>query len=333
MRILVIGGTNFIGPYVVSSLLEGGHEVTLFNRGKSRAEPPHGVGRITGDRTNLVHYREEFRRLAPDVVVDMFALNEHDARGLVDTFAGIAGRMVVISSIDVYRAYDIVRKLVPGPPDPMPLTEDSPLRDRLYPYQRAVVEEYEKILVERTVGESLELPSTVLRLPAVYGPGDYQHRMYEYVRRMQDGRPAIILHEGFAGWRFTHGYVEDVAAAVGLVATDERASGRIYNVGEAETSTWKERVGRLGEAFGWSGEVLSVPETDLPDHLKVDLNSAQDWEADTSSLRRELGYEEVVTSESALRSTVSWEGSNPPKDGDLTRFDYPAEDVVLERLL
>jgi nucleoside-diphosphate-sugar epimerase len=42
------------------------------------------------------------------------------------------------------------------------------------------------------------LPGTVLRLPTVYGPGDYQHRLFEYLKRMDDGRPAILLGEGVA---------------------------------------------------------------------------------------------------------------------------------------
>ena len=50
MRVLVIGGTNFIGPHVVRALLAAGHEVTVFNRGKTDADLPAAVTRLTGDR-------------------------------------------------------------------------------------------------------------------------------------------------------------------------------------------------------------------------------------------------------------------------------------------
>ena len=69
------------------------------------------------------------------------------------------------------------------------------------------------------------LPGTVLRLPTVYGPGDYQHRLFEYLKRMDDGRPAIPLGEGVASWRWTHGYVEDVALAVVLAVTTSGPHG------------------------------------------------------------------------------------------------------------
>jgi nucleoside-diphosphate-sugar epimerase len=165
---------------------------------------------------------------------------------------------VAISSQDVYRAYDRVTRRDPGPPDEIPLSEEAPLRDKLYPYELEGVEGYEKILVEEVVMGDPELPGTILRLPAVYGPGDYQHRFFEYVRRMDDGRPAILLGEGMASWRWTHGYVEDVAHAITLAVSDERAAGRIYNVGEPDPPSWAEWVGEIGRATGWSGEVVVV---------------------------------------------------------------------------
>ena len=145
----------------------------------------------------------------------------------------------------------------------MPLTEDASLRERLYPYRaeepRAAdyplswADEYEKILVERAVMGDPGLPGTVLRFPAVYGPRDGQRRLFPYLERMDDGRPAILLGEGMARWRWSRGYVENVAAAVALAATDERAAGRTYNVGETETPTEAEWVRAIGGAAGWDG--------------------------------------------------------------------------------
>ncbi len=76
--------------------------------------------------------------------------------------------------------------------------EDAPLRDRRYPYRGEVpratddperwLDDYDKILVEQAVMGELSLPGTVLRLPMVYGPGDLQHRLFPYVKRMADRR-------------------------------------------------------------------------------------------------------------------------------------------------
>ncbi len=329
MKVLVVGGTKFIGPRVVWQLAEEGHEVVVFHRGRTKAKLPEGVGHILGDRRALGNFTGEFRRLAPEVVLDMIPMNEGDARDLAGVIRGISRRIVAISSQDVYRAYDRVTRRDPGPPDEIPLSEEAPLREKLYPYELEGVEGYEKILVEGVVMGDPELPGTILRLPAVYGPGDYQHRFFEYVRRMDDGRPAILLGEGMASWRWTHGYVEDVAHAIMLAVSDERAAGRIYNVGEPDPPSWAEWVGEIGRAAGWSGEVVVVPENLLPEHLDWGLDTEQHWVAGTERIRRELGYREIVSRDEALRSTVEWERAHPPESVDPSSFDYAAEDAAL----
>ena len=332
MRVLIVGGTNFIGPHVLGWLAEAGHEVVSFHRGRTEADLPPLVKHIRGDRRSLGDFADEFRRFAPEVVLDMIPMNEVDARGLVAAFKGIARRTVAISSQDVYRAYDRVTRRGPGPPDRIPLSEDAPLREKLYPYEREEVEDYEKILVERVVMGDPDLPGTVLRLPAVYGPGDYQHRLFEYLKRMDEGRPAILIGEGMASWRWTHGYVENVALAIALAVTEEHAAGRVYNVGEADPPPWAGWVREIGRAAGWDGEVVAVPENVLPKHLDWGLDTAQQWVADTARIRRELGYREAVPREEALRKTVEWERANPPVKVDLALFDYAAEDATLAGL-
>lgn len=81
MRVLVIGGTNFMGPYVVRRLVERGHEVAVFHRGRTEAELPEGVEELRGNRRRLEEHAEELRRTRPDVVLDMVPMNESDARG------------------------------------------------------------------------------------------------------------------------------------------------------------------------------------------------------------------------------------------------------------
>src|SRR5437762_1233380 len=102
MNLLVLGGTSFIGPWAVRGLARRGHQVTLFHRGKTSApDLPAGVRHLHGDRAQLPSFRSEFERLAPEVVLDMRALSEADARAVAETIRGIARRCVVISSIDV----------------------------------------------------------------------------------------------------------------------------------------------------------------------------------------------------------------------------------------
>src|SRR5947207_8405 len=118
MKVLVLGGTQFIGPCLVEHLVARGHEVAVFHRGQTQANLPPGVRHLLGDRRRLAEHTAELRRLAADVVVDMIALTEEDARSLLATFRGIANRLVVLSSGDVYRAYGIFAGLERGSLEP-----------------------------------------------------------------------------------------------------------------------------------------------------------------------------------------------------------------------
>lgn len=340
MRILVIGGTGFVGLHAVRRLVEAGHEVTVFHRGRTEAELPVDVGHIHGDRRHLTDFADDFGRLAPEVVLDAYAMREDDARAAVTTFTGIARRLVAISSQDVYRAYGRIRRTEPGTPDPMPLTEHAPLRERLYPYREhnpfpsddprhAEAHDYDKIPVERAVMGTHGWPGTVLRLPMVHGPGDPQHRLFRYLKPMDDRRPTILLGEKMARWRAPRGYVENIAAAVALAVTDDRSAGRVYNVAEPDALTEAEWVRAIGRVAGWGGEVVVVPEDCLPAHLRFDGDLDQQWVVDDSRIRRELGYTEHVPHKEWLRRAVAWERANPPDRFDPAEFDYAAEDAAL----
>ena len=214
----------------------------------------------------------------------------------------------------------------PGPLDAVPLTEDSPLREKL---SNAGLD-YNKTAIERAVLDDPNLPATILRLPATHGPGDDKHRLFPYLKRMDDGRPAILLNEAYAGWRWSRGYVEDVAHAIALAVTDERAAGRIYNVCDERAFTEGEWVKEIARVSGWKGEVVALPSHQLPQSLRremFDLN--QQYEVDSGRIRRELGYSEIVPFDEALRRTIEWERANPPEKILPEDFNYAAEDAAL----
>lgn len=179
MHVLVIGGTGFIGSHAVRALVSRGAHVDVFHRGRTRADLPAKVGYIRGDRDDLTSSSKMLRASTPDVVLDMTALTEAHARTTVDVFCGVARHLVAVSSMDVYRAFDVVNRRDTGPLQPVPLNEDAELRRHLFP-ARDLPEAnrpidrppgYEKILVERVYLNKPALPATILRLPIVYGPG------------------------------------------------------------------------------------------------------------------------------------------------------------------
>jgi nucleoside-diphosphate-sugar epimerase len=178
-------------------------------------------------------------------------------------FRGIVDRAVVISSGDVYRAFARLWKSEPGPPDRVPLTEESPLRTLPAPDGKGE-DDFDNLDAERAALADPSLPATVLRLPATHGPGDRQHRLAPYLRAMHDDRPAIVLGSTHARWRWSRGYVENVAAAIALAVADERASGRTYNVAAEPAASEADWIRAIATITGWVGTIRVVPDDHLP---------------------------------------------------------------------
>lgn len=338
MKFLLIGGTGFIGSRVVRRLMAQEHGVVVFHRGLSPA--PAGVAEILGDRRRLVRAADALRAARPDVVIDLTLSSGAQARELVSVFRGAAARLVVVSSCDVYRACGVLHGLEPGPLEPMPLVEASPLRTRaeVYPVERLRALErvfgwldpdYDKVSVEREASGDPNLPATVLRLPMVYGPGDPLHRLFPILRRIDDGRRVILFEKKHAAWRGPRGYVENIATAIALAATSEKAEARIYNVAEPDNPTELDWARQIAVVTGWTGELVTVPESRIPTHLKMPGNLDQHWVVDSTRIRQELGYREPVPRDESIRWTVEWERANPPPE-DAGPLDYAAEDAALE---
>jgi nucleoside-diphosphate-sugar epimerase len=338
MRILLIGGNGFIGRFTVAALKQQGHALVVFHRGTTAA--PAGVDEIRGDRNQLNASAQELKRFAPDVVIDLVISSAPQAEELMNIFRGTTQRVVMLSSIDVYRAVGISHGTESGPLQEVPLTEESELRRNLHPYPPQgvqlmrkifpwVTDDYDKIPAERVVMNDRELPGTVLRLPMAYGPGDRLHRFYSVVKRITDRRCHIIFPETLAAWRSPRGYVENVAAAIALAATDERAARRIYNVCEEPSFSELEWARKIASDMLWKGEFVVLPVERTPRHLLQPGNASQHWTASSARIRQELGYQEPVAIEEAIRRTICWERETPPADALLAQFDYAAEDAAV----
>ena len=338
MLILLIGGNVFIGRFVVAALKQQEHTLAVFHRG-TRALPS-GIEEIRGDRNQLSASAQELRHFAPDVVIDIVISSAPQAEELMNIFRGTARRVIMLSSIDVYRAVGISHGTENGPLQEVPLTEESELRRRLHPYPAEsmqhlrkvfawVTDDYDKIPAERVVMSDHKLPGTVLRLPMVYGPGDLLRRFYPVVKRIVDGRRHIIFPETLAGWHSPRGYVENVSAAIALAATDERAARCVYNVCEEPAFSELEWARKIAAEMRWDGNFVALPPERTPRHLLQPGNAAQHWTASSARIRKELGYQEPVPIEEAIRRTISWERENPPAGALMAQFDYAAEDAAL----
>jgi nucleoside-diphosphate-sugar epimerase len=305
VKIAFIGGTLFIGHAAATAAIVRGHQVSVLHRGRHPCEV-EGARSIPADRADPHDLIRALRKAAPDVVVDTRALTRPDAEvtALALSILGLPG--VVLSSQDVYAQFGRLNGHPAPEPEPL-VVEDAPLTIP-FPFRGIAEheggEDYDKKEVERVLAEAVtrDVPAVVvLRLPAVYGPRDPKRRFGALVDALDRGERELP-HQGGARFRWTHGEVRDVAHAIVLAAEQRRSGFRVYNVGETETPTMRQRAEAIAREM--EAKIEWVERGELPPGFSELGTFPNDFVADTSRIRRELGFSEVTSAEQRISDLV-----------------------------
>ena len=147
MRVLILGGTLFIGRRIALGLLARGDEVMVVHRGQTEPAELSGCAHVHAARDALAGVADQLRAFRPDAVIDTRAMTRAHADAVLPHLPD--AHLVLLSSIDVYRAYELLLAGQGG--EPVPLTETSPVRSARYPLRGLVPglgEHYDKLDVE-----------------------------------------------------------------------------------------------------------------------------------------------------------------------------------------
>jgi nucleoside-diphosphate-sugar epimerase len=319
MRVLMIGGTKFIGRRITEQLLARGDDVTVVHRGETEPAALAGCGHLHADRRDFAGLAAEVAALRPDTVVDTLAMSAADARAVLPHLPDC--RLVVLSSCDVYRAYELMLDEQAG--EPVPVTEESPVRRGRYPYRGRfpAPDDYEKLDVEPAYTER---GGAVLRLGFVYGEHDPQRREEFVLRRVRAGRKRIPV--GAASWLFSRCYVGDVAGAVLAAIDSDAAPGQVFNVVEPASGTAADWARQILAAAGHDAELVTVPDAAVPDDMDITRNQAQHMLIDSHKARELLGWRPGDTA-AGVAASVRWHLAHPPSGTDA---DFGADDRALQ---
>ena len=304
MKILILGGTRFFGDHIAHRLIADGHEVTLFNRGKTADDFGDRVQRIRGDRYDYDHFYGQLRNKTFDVVVDMLAFKAEDTQAAVRAFEGTVGHFIHISTGSVYvvtknfpcplREEDFNRELCPPP------KKDAEMW--LYGYHKRRCEE-----VLREAFQKNAFPAMILRLPIVMGERDHTLRAYSYFLRIGDGSP-IILPDGGMNV-FTHIYQGDIVKTVASNLMNKTSFGQAYNLAMAEVMSLRSFILRSAEILGRKPVIIDIPwqvleEAGLGTSFSP-FSTRRPFVLSTEKARRDLNFSSTPA-ETWLDKTITW---------------------------
>ena len=248
MRVLIIGGTQFVGRHAAEVLLEHGHEVTVLNRGQTPDPLPAEVGRLRADRTQPDQLRAALEAQSFDAVVDCILYEPNQLDVAMELFRGRVGRYVFISTQAVYNM----------PSDVYPVDESRPLiGDSRFAYAAKKADIERKL---EAVGRSSDFPWVSLRPGYIYGPyNNVAQAEFSLFARIERDRPVLVPNDGGAVVHHTHG--RDLAEAVLAALTRDEAIGRAYNILGEYAQTHDRLVRAAAQAMGREPNIVHVPNT------------------------------------------------------------------------
>jgi len=247
MKVLVIGGTLFIGRLLVEELVKGGHDVTILHR-----KPKHDFGKrvdnIMADRNDAEAMKEALSTRRFEVVFDnVYDWTRGTTAAQVEATVRACGdrisRYIFMSSVAAYG-------------DGLNHTESDPLAPDYHtdPYVR------HKATTERLLfrmHSQSGLPVVTFRPPFVYGPNTNFYREQFFWDRLRAGRPVIIPGDGHRLMQFA--YVQDVVQAMIRSMDEPRAVGEAFNIGDTKPLTQVEVVEKLAKIANVDPTLVRIP--------------------------------------------------------------------------
>lgn len=226
MRILIVGGTIFVGRNVVEVLLEAGHEVTLLHRGRHPSPFVDQLEELTADRRDGEALARVLRDRRFDACIDTCGYEPDEVALLLNTLEGVTERYLFCSTCSVYD-YDRLAQ--------MPLLEDAPLVETPpesdHPH---AAYGYNKVRCEAEALGRAGFATTVIRPSYILGPHEPYYREPYFFERAEAGRPLPLPGGGYNV--HAYGDARDLAAAFCLAITAESTYGKAYHLsGEAVT--------------------------------------------------------------------------------------------------
>lgn len=317
MKVLVIGGTLFIGRRLVAELLKAGHSVAIVHR-RSKHNFSKRVENLVADRNDAAAVRKAVGERRFDVVFDnVYDWDRGTTAAQVEATAHAMGnhiqRYIFLSSVAAYG-------------DGLNHYESDPLApdNHSEPYVR------NKAMTERALlrlHRKSGFPVVTFRPPFVYGPENPFYREAFFWDRMRAGRQIIVPGDGTRLMQFIH--VKDLVQALLRAMEVDEAVGEAFNVANPKPLTQVEAVREMARSAGKKPELIRVPRERIavmggnpmgdPMYFGEYLDLPPITE-NVSKLQRVLGVK-PISFETGLKETYRWYLRQPRRKCDFSFED------------
>ncbi len=311
MRILIMGGTRFIGVYLTKLLVQQGHEVVLFNRG-NRPSPVEGIRQIHGDRTDPVQLKDKLSSEKFDAIFDNNGRELEDTKPLVELFKDQVKHFVYVSSAGVYL-----------PSDQMPHKEGDPVDPKSRHKGKYETEAYLA---------KIGIPWTSIRPVYIYGSGNYNPLEEWFFDRLTRNHPILIPGNGLYFTQLGHG--EDLADAMVKVLGNNTAIGQIYNISGDRFITFNGLAKSCAEAMGKDPNEVKIvhynPKAFNFGKRKAFPMRSQHFFADINKAIKELNWQPKYDLISGLKE--SFENDYLALGKEQKEVDFSVDEEIFQRV-
>mmetsp|Transcript_10240 Transcript_10240/g.14067 ORF Transcript_10240/g.14067 Transcript_10240/m.14067 type:complete len:373 (+) Transcript_10240:9059-10177(+) len=325
-KVLIVGGTRFSGLYLWKELVQRGHEVTLYNRGKTAisklpcesdedfAQRSKLTKFIKGNRQSAEEMKEKLGSQSFDVIYDMNGRESGDTAPLADMFNGKVEHFIYMSSAGVYKK--------------------SPMMPHIEGDTEDVKSRHKGKLETESYLRQIGIPFTSIRPTYIYGPMNYNPLEEYFFASLSEGRRVCIPGHGqhITGL----GHVADLATAMAQVIGRDQAKGQVYNIQDTQSVSFEGLTKLCAQAMGSDFDATKL-DIKFYDPKMFDFGDkkafpmrGQHFFCSVDKAMRDLDWAPKFNMLDGLKDSYLNDFKIKKAAGAFNNFDFSCDDLVLK---
>ncbi len=297
-KILILGGARFHGWLLAQHYDELGYAVAVLNRGNFRPSYPPAIRQIKADRLNLRQLQAALSKESFDIIIDNNAYDAEHIDALLAIIHGNCQHYILTSTIALYLKHYADHKLKES--------EATGILEKYHPNIKRVA--LGKFRAEQALAKNPDqINYTALRLPNVFGEGDFAHKLSYFYYRLREGK--VLLEEEIREFNLI--YVRDIIKVFDKVVENPRCFGKAINCVDPKAYTYQDFFSAIYRDLYSAEKILLAPAKQAWENHYL-LPFAWHPPVDTGLMKALLGHIEFTPIEEWGPRTLQWERENFP---------------------